>query len=97
MLDLEALTEGYVRISVVIPAKNEEKNLKPLIEEIYRALTGVANFEVIYVDDGKYYTVSWPASNQGNYTKAPKLHSALCSNTVKIGAGKSSRKEEEGV
>ena len=52
MLDLEALTEGYVRISVVIPAKNEEKNLKPLIEEIYRALTGVANFEVIYVDDG---------------------------------------------
>jgi len=41
-----------VRISVVIPAKNEEKNLKPLIEEIYRALTGVANFEVIYVDDG---------------------------------------------
>ena len=52
MLDLGALTEGYVRISVVIPAKNEEENLKPLIEEIYRALTGVANFEVIYVDDG---------------------------------------------
>jgi len=25
LLDLEALTEGYVRISVVIPAKNEEK------------------------------------------------------------------------
>ena len=41
-----------MRISVVIPAKNEEENLKPLIEEIYRALTGVANFEVIYVDDG---------------------------------------------
>ena len=52
---------------------------------------------LIYVDDGKYYTVSWLASNQGNYAKAPKLHSALCSNTVKIGAGKSSRKEEERV
>jgi len=41
LLDIEALTEGYVRISVVIPAKNEEENLKPLIEEIYRALIDV--------------------------------------------------------
>jgi len=52
LLDIEALIEGYVQISVVIPAKNEEENLKPLVEEIYSALTNVANFEIIYVDDG---------------------------------------------
>lgn len=39
-------------ISVVIPAKNEDENLKPLVEEIYRALKDVTNFELIYVDDG---------------------------------------------
>jgi|TARA_R110002012_G_scaffold218342_1_gene389645 glycosyltransferase involved in cell wall biosynthesis len=41
-----------VRISVVIPAKNEAKNLKPLVEEIYRALIDMPDFEIIYVDDG---------------------------------------------
>ena len=41
-----------MRISVVIPAKNEAKNLKPLVEEIYRALIDMPDFEIIYVDDG---------------------------------------------
>lgn len=39
-------------LSVVVPVKNEEDNVVPLIEEIHAALDGVIAFEVVYVDDG---------------------------------------------
>lgn len=43
-------------ISVVIPAKDERENIKPLVEEIYAVLTRPEHtpqaFEIIYVDDG---------------------------------------------
>lgn len=39
-------------LSVVVPVRNEAENIIPLIEEIEAALDGVAEFEVIYVDDG---------------------------------------------
>lgn len=39
-------------LSVVVPVKNEEDNILPLVEEIHAALEGVIAFEVIYVDDG---------------------------------------------
>ena len=41
-----------MEVSIVIPAKNEEDNVEPLILEIMTALDGVAEFEVVYVDDG---------------------------------------------
>lgn len=42
-----------MEISVVIPAKNEEDNVEPLIAEIKSALDGVvADYEIVYVDDG---------------------------------------------
>ena len=41
-----------MEISVVIPAKNEENNVKPLIAEIISALDGVADYEIVFVDDG---------------------------------------------
>jgi glycosyltransferase involved in cell wall biosynthesis len=40
------------RISVVVPVKNEALNILPLVEEIERACSALAPFEVIYVDDG---------------------------------------------
>jgi dolichol-phosphate mannosyltransferase len=40
-----------MEISVVVPVKNEEENITPLVNEICDALAGQA-FEVIYVDDG---------------------------------------------
>jgi dolichol-phosphate mannosyltransferase len=40
------------RISVVVPVKNEQDNVEPLVREISAALTGCAEFEIIYVDDG---------------------------------------------
>ena len=39
-------------ISVVVPVRNEQDAIIPLIDEIYAALQDVAGFEVIYVDDG---------------------------------------------
>lgn len=40
-------------ISIVIPAKNEQNNIGPLIREIYQALCNSAIcFEVVIVDDG---------------------------------------------
>ena len=40
------------RLSVVIPVKNEEDNIASLVHEIIAALTNVAHFEIIVVDDG---------------------------------------------
>jgi glycosyltransferase involved in cell wall biosynthesis len=39
-------------VSVVVPVRNEAGNIEPLVKEIEAALSGVALFEVIYVDDG---------------------------------------------
>ncbi|MBT9567323.1 MAG: glycosyltransferase family 2 protein [Thiobacillus sp.] len=40
------------RLSVVVPVKNEQDNVEPLIREIGAALEGQAEFEIIYVNDG---------------------------------------------
>lgn len=39
-------------LSIVIPARNEAPNIAPLVGEIRLALDGVAEYEIIYVDDG---------------------------------------------
>jgi dolichol-phosphate mannosyltransferase len=41
-----------LRVSIVIPVRNEAPNVRPLIEEIQQACAALAPFEVIYVDDG---------------------------------------------
>lgn len=41
-----------MEVSVVIPAKNEADNVKPLIAEINSVLDGIASYEIVYVDDG---------------------------------------------
>jgi len=40
------------RISLILPAKEEEENLRPLADEIRAALEGKFDYEVIVVDDG---------------------------------------------
>jgi len=40
-------------ISVVIPAKDEEGNIGPLMKEICQALQGLTEFEILVVDDGR--------------------------------------------
>ena len=38
-------------LSVVVPVFNERDNIAPLVGEIVAALRGVADFEIVYVDD----------------------------------------------
>lgn len=40
------------RLSVVVPVKNEQDNVEPLVREIAAALDGCAKYEILYVDDG---------------------------------------------
>ena len=40
------------RLSVLVPVKNEQDNIEPLIREIFAALQGKVEFEIIYVNDG---------------------------------------------
>ncbi len=54
-----SLTAGKMRkkqaepeLAVVVPVKNEQDNILTLVEEIHAALDGIAEFEVIYIDDG---------------------------------------------
>ena len=46
-------TQSVVRLlSVVVPVRNEQDNIAPLISEIRAALDGVVEYEIIYVNDG---------------------------------------------
>lgn len=53
----EAISSAPKRIampelSVVVPVKNEQDNIQPLINEIQQSLQGLVSYEIIYVDDG---------------------------------------------
>ncbi|MCF7968626.1 MAG: glycosyltransferase family 2 protein, partial [Methylococcaceae bacterium] len=41
-----------MKLSIVVPVHNENENLRPLIEEIESAVTGLGKHEIVYVDDG---------------------------------------------
>lgn len=43
---------GERSVSVVIPALNEAENIRPLVDEILRALGNDPDLEIVYVDDG---------------------------------------------
>lgn len=40
------------RLSVVVPVKNEEGNIRPLVAEIEAATAGLGAVEIVYVNDG---------------------------------------------
>ena len=43
---------AIVELSVVVPVRNEQDNILPLLDEIHAALAARFEFEVVYVDDG---------------------------------------------
>jgi len=51
-VDLPSPDTATVAVSIVVPVRNEENNLAPLISEIAGALDGRWAYEIIYVDDG---------------------------------------------
>jgi dolichol-phosphate mannosyltransferase len=60
-----------VQLSVVIPVRNEQDNILPLLEEIHAALDGKADFEVVYVDDGS--TDATPQRLADGQARFPRL------------------------
>jgi len=43
---------SLMELSIVIPARNEAPNVAPLVAELRAALDGIADYEIVYVDDG---------------------------------------------
>jgi dolichol-phosphate mannosyltransferase len=60
-----------VAVSVVIPVKNEEENVLPLLDEIAAAFGPRYDYEIIYVDDGS--TDATRAVLQGAMAVEPRL------------------------
>ena len=48
----ELLSQQAPAVSIVIPAKNEADNIRPLIAEIQAAMDDRYSYELIYIDDG---------------------------------------------
>lgn len=44
--------DGLPRLSIVVPVRNEEGNIAPLLRDIEAACAQTGLFEVVYVDDG---------------------------------------------
>jgi dolichol-phosphate mannosyltransferase len=51
-VDLSSPETATVAVSIVVPVRNEQDNLAPLIEEIAAALDGRWAYEIVYVNDG---------------------------------------------
>ncbi|CAK0738947.1 hypothetical protein CCP3SC1_1100003 [Gammaproteobacteria bacterium] len=76
-------------VSVVVPVHNEEGNIVSLIDEIHTALEGVADFEVIYVDDGSNDTT--PLRLAESARNRPRLrvlhHRSSCGQSTALVSG----------
>ena len=49
---MSASPRASVELSIVVPVRNEQDNILPLLAEIHAALGEHREFEVVYVDDG---------------------------------------------
>jgi len=76
-------------LSVVIPVKNEAENIGPLVGEIRAALDGLAEYEILYVDDGS--TDATVAEVSRLAAKTPQLrllrHRRNCGQSAAIRTG----------
>lgn len=45
-------SDGQPRLSIVVPVRNEQGNIAPLVSDIETACAGIGAFELIYIDDG---------------------------------------------
>jgi dolichol-phosphate mannosyltransferase len=69
--------QGLPLISVVVPVRNEEGNVAPLLGEIVAALENGSEFEVIFVDDGSIdETPTILANLRGTYPELRQLRHA---------------------
>ena len=77
------------RLSVVVPVRNEAGNIAPLVGEIATALTPLAAFEIVYVDDGS--DDATPAELHALRARVPQLrvvrHAQSCGQSTAILTG----------
>ena len=77
------------QLSVVVPVRNEQDNVQPLIAEICAALNGVIDYEIIYVDDGS--TDDTLARLKALQTQHPQLrilrHAKSCGQSTAVRTG----------
>jgi len=82
-------TSQPFEIAVVVPVHNESENIRPLIEEISAALEGVANYEIVYVNDGS--TDDTAAKLDEMATEQPRLsvyrHETACGQSAAVATG----------
>jgi len=76
-------------LSVVVPVRNEEGNIEPLVAEIAAALTGVVEHEIIYVDDGSTDTTARVLREaKARYPQLRVLHHARsCGQSTAVRSG----------
>ncbi|MCP4393854.1 MAG: glycosyltransferase family 2 protein [Alphaproteobacteria bacterium] len=76
-------------LSVVVPVKNEEENIIPLISEICAALDNKVEFEIVYVDDGS--DDDTPSKLQEARGRFPRLrilrHEESCGQSQAVATG----------
>jgi len=81
--------QSVERLSVVVPVRNEADNIRPLIEEIRAALTGVVDFEIVYVNDGS--TDDTALRLKEMQQECPQLrvirHAASCGQSTAVRSG----------
>lgn len=84
-----ALPTAPFEIAVVVPVHNEAENIRPLIEEISAALEDVANYEIVYVNDGS--TDDTAAKLLELMAEQPRLsvykHERACGQSAAIATG----------
>ena len=78
-----------MQLSIVVPVRNEQDNILPLLGEIHAALGEGGDFEVIYVDDGS--TDATPARLAEAMARYPRLrvlrHAASCGQSTALMTG----------
>lgn len=76
-------------LSIVVPVRNEQDSILPLLAEIHAALAAGGEFEVIYVDDGS--TDATPARLAEAMKRYPRLrvlaHLASCGQSAALMTG----------
>jgi dolichol-phosphate mannosyltransferase len=78
-----------MKLSVVVPVRNEAENVEPLIAEIHSALGDRIDFEVIYVDDASQDgTVERLKAARARYPRLKVLcHGRRCGQSAAIRTG----------
>ena len=78
-----------MELSVIVPVKNEQENILPLLTEIHAALESKSEYEVIYIDDGS--TDSTPTMLMEAMREFPRLrvltHAQSCGQSAAVISG----------